>query len=78
MMEGESCSLPSGKKLKIHRHAKEAGGEPQPFPLWAIHSSKEDGGASKRLILCLQHDVHNSAYGVLELTQVQERSMTGF
>lgn len=40
MVEGESCSLPLDRKLKI---AKEAGGERRPFPVWAPHGKKEDG-----------------------------------
>lgn len=78
MMEGESCSLHSDRKLKIHRNAKEAGGKPQPFLIWAVHGNKEDvniqaGFFSASSMMCIT--VLN---GVLELTHLQERSMSGF
>lgn len=78
MMEGESWSLPSDRKLKIHRNAKEVGGERQPFPIWAIHGNKEDasiqaGFFAASSMMCIT--VLNS---VLELAHLQGRSMSSF
>ena len=78
MMEGESCSLPSDRKLKIHRNAKEAGGEPQPFPIRAIHGNKEDASIQAGFFSASSMTCITVLNGVLELAHLQERSMSGF
>lgn len=41
LMGEKSSSLHSGRKLTMHGSATEAG-EPQPFPIWAVHGHKRD------------------------------------
>lgn len=78
MMEGESCSLPSDRKLKIYRNAEEAGGKPQPFPVGAAYGSKEDTSIQAGLSSASSTTCMTVLNGVLGLAHLQGRSMSSF
>ena len=78
MAEGEPCALPSDRKLEIQRNAREAGGEAQPFPVWAMHGKKEDASSQAGFFSASSMMCVTVLNGVLELTHLQERSMTCF